>query len=205
MLALIRQLMKFFEKEHQLVLRYEKSHPHFFWFLGLDAVLSLGIMIGGFYFVTSNSPTRQNLVHVGASAMTAGEFVAHIKENHVTAYWLGPISGSQYSVDHMTPGLTEVFYTPEGADLSTVKAFTYKVSEYQSEAIYSHDVQPLAESVNDSSIRIDNKMTLSYNRSLMSGELVTYSNHPFVITVAYPHAQTLETMIRTARLLKPVR
>ena len=205
MLALIRQLIKLFKKEHLLVSRYERSHPHFFWYLGLDAVLSVGLVFGAFYFATSNNSVAQRLVHVGNVAMSADKFVTHIKENHVSAFWLGPIAGSQYSVNHMTPGMTEVFYTPQGSNVSRLTKFTYKITKYQNQSVYTKDVQPFAENFEDMSIPVNDKIVLKINKTSMQSELVTYNNQPIVVTVTYPNAQTLKTMIRNAQLLKPVK
>lgn len=204
MLALFRQLMRFFKREHQLVTRYERSHPHFFWFLGIDAVVSVALIAGVFYALTSNSLTSQNLVHVGNVAMSAEEFVTHLKENHVSAYWLGPMPGSQYSINHMTPGVTEVFYTPQGSNLSRLKEFTYKITKYQDASAYARDVQPLVEGIEERLIPINSDRSMVINEKSMKSELVTFNDQPLILMVTYSRVQSLKTLIRNAQLLKRV-
>jgi len=205
MLAIIRKMLKLIKEDHRLLVNYERSHPHFLWYLGLDALLSVAIILGGYHFVASNSSTAQNLVHAGGVSLSSGEFINHVKRNDLETYWLGPISSYKYTINHETPGIVDVFYLPKSSDPSTKNLFKYEVKTYENQKTWDAHGHTLLATSNTTTIPITNKIFVKINKGSMKGEIVTFSDKPVIVAMAYPTRQSLQTMIKNAEKLKLVR
>lgn len=117
MIALIRVFLRFLEKEHLLVSRYSKSHPHFYWYLSLDAIISIAIAYGGFQLYasqTSTSTSDASMTHVGAVALSTKGMTQHVRQSQHVAYWFGPKDQFKYSPICIVEGVMTVTYIPPG-------------------------------------------------------------------------------------------
>ena len=86
MLNLVTKIVKLFKKDFQLLANYERSHRHFLWFLVIDALLSVGIVFGGFAIFAEMNSDSQQLSHVGTVVHTSQEIVTRIvDENKIGA------------------------------------------------------------------------------------------------------------------------
>lgn len=205
MIALIRKLLKFINKEQRIFSRYERSHPHFFWYLGIDALLSTVLVFTGFLFFASDSFVGQKLTHAGVVGMAPSEFVDHVKHEAVVAYWLGPKSGYENTINHEVAGIADVFYWPSGTDSSDKKAFLYEVKTYKSQKVWDAHTHTILASVETETIMVSKNLSIRINPKSMKGVIATYSDRPEIVAMAYPEPQSLAAMIKNVESLKLVR
>lgn len=71
MLALLGGLVKLVKKDFEFLSNYERAHPHFFWYLGADALLSVALVFGGYSLYAEMTSDSHSLVHMGAEAVTS--------------------------------------------------------------------------------------------------------------------------------------
>ncbi len=205
MIALIRKLLKFINKEQRFLSRYQRSHPHFFWYLGIDALLATVLVFAGFHFFASDSFVGQKLTHAGAVGMSANEFVEHIKHEDVLAYWLGPVQGYENTVNHEVAGIADVFYLPIGTNPSNKKDFLFEVKTYQDQKVWDAHTHTILASANTKTIAIDKNLSIRINPTSMKGVIATYGDKPEIVAMAYPEPQSLAAMMKDVESLKLVR
>ncbi len=98
---------------------YSRGHSHLARNLIIDALVSVLTVVSIFTFVNhaSASARIETLRKSGVITMTAEELVAHVKEENLTVYWLGPIQGDAYAI--ICTDLDEILvtYIPVGTRL----------------------------------------------------------------------------------------
>lgn len=205
MLAIIRFLVKFIKKEHLALSRYERSHPHFLWYLGLDAVLSTLLVFGIFQLTTSHSMLRlkATMGHSGLVTMTSIEFIEHVKKEDLDAFWLGPVPGYEYTINHQVPGVADIFYLSEDSDQNT-KLFRYQIKTYTNMQAWEAHTHPLLATSGTVTITAAKGLTIKINPASMEGEIVTFADRSEIIEIAYPIPQSRQAMIKNAENLEPV-
>lgn len=201
MLVFIRWLMKVFKKEHAVLERYERSHPHFFRYLAVDAILSVAVVFVGFNFYASNSSSTKNLTHAGQVAMTSGQLIDHLKKDRIKVYWLGPVQGDEYTVNHQEAGIVDLFYLPEGAVPSDHSSFVYEIKTYKNQKVWDSHTHNILATANTKTIAVSKDLSIRINPSSMKGVIATYGNKPEILAIAYPKPQTLNNMIKNVESL----
>jgi hypothetical protein len=204
MIALYRWILGLMKKEHILRTNYHRSHPHFIIYMGLDALLSFGLVFGGFQIFRPHSSVAQELVQVGAATVSADDLIKQVKKEKVVAYWLGPISGYQYTINHQELGIADIFYMPTGSDPSDMSVFRYEVKTYRNEAVWDSHTQNLLTTANTRTITINKGLSIKINHASMKDAITTFAGHAEIVAMAYPVAQSFKTMERDAESLKPV-
>ncbi len=205
MLIFARWLLKVFKKEHAFLTRYERSHPHFLRYLAIDAVLSLAIVLAGFQVYESHSSSSERLTHAGDVAMSSGQLIDHLKKDKVRAYWLGPVRGVEYTINHELRGIADVMYLRAGADPSDDKEVVYEVKTYVSKKIWDDHTHTILAVSNTTTISVNKNVSIKINKSSMKGVIATFADKPEIVAIAYPTPQTLDSMIKDVESLTLVR
>lgn len=204
LIALLRRLAFLIKKDRLLIENYERSHPHFLRYLALDAILSVGLVFGGFLVFAPDSLGKTKLVHAGAVVLTSKELVEHIKHERIVAYWLGPVSGYENTLNHEIPGVVDFFYLPTGADPTDHSVFLYEVKTYLSQKIWDAHTHPLLASANTKVIAVNKDLSVRINPTSMKGVIATYADKAEILAIAYPAPQTLNSMIMNVESLRLV-
>lgn len=204
MLSLFGRLVRLFKKDIQILANYERSHPHFFWILGIDAVLSVSAVLGGYTFYAHSTSDLHQLQNVGASVLTSGELTRHVNDENVDAYWLGPIPGYEYTMSHSKLGIAELFYWRKGSFDIRSKEFLYKVKTYKNQRAWDSNVHPLLTTANSTTIRIGNKISVMINKFSMKRVIVRFAGLPEIVTMSYPLPQSLQSITKNVESLKPI-
>ena len=110
------KIRRFLGAKGKFLFRYDRFHPHFKWFLGIDALVSILLVTGLFMFMTNGSNSARGLLiqSSGAAVLTSDQLTKFVKEEKIVAYWLGPISGSKYTIVTTTSGKTTISYLSGG-------------------------------------------------------------------------------------------
>ncbi len=111
------------EVQESKVHRYSREHPHFVrnYVFSIALALLLGVLL--FYFVGgSESAEEEQLNRVsGAVTLSEAQLVNAVKSAGAVAYWLGPISGSKYTLVISKKGEAIVTYLPNGEGIDNQK------------------------------------------------------------------------------------
>lgn len=204
MLTLIDRIVKVFKKDFQLLSNYERTHPHFFWYLGLDAILSVIIIIGGYSLYTNMSTDRHELKHVGADVMTSQEVVEHASKFKVLAYWLGSIEGYEYTLNHAESDVADIFYWRKGSYSRGGKQFLYEIKTYRNQQAWDSRAHNFKATTNIQTIPVDEDLTIRINPTSMRGVIATFVSKPEIVALAYPVPQKLQDMIKNVEGLRQV-
>lgn len=201
MIVLVRWLLKLSKKEYEFISRYSRSHPHFFWYLALDAVVSALIGMVGFHFVTASTPsvTSVSAYYGGRMGLSADQFIRTTKRLGTSVYWLGPLSGSRYEINERTSGIHVVTYLQSSSDLPHLKEITLVIETYDNLAIHNSHITHFV--MNKSIVTADNK-TVEFNKDLMNIEMITIRGRPEKVHILYPAPQSEQTLLRNAARLE---
>lgn len=202
MLALLGRLVKLVKKDFEFLSNYERAHPHFFWYLGADALLSVALVFGGYSLYVEMTSDSHSLVHVGAEAVTSKELVEHANENNVLAYWLGSFPGYEYTINHANPDVADIFYWQKGTQKLDTKLFLYEVKTYRNQKAWDARAHTILATANTETIAINKSITIRINRGSMKGVIVTFAHRPEIVGIAYPTRRDLAEMIKNVQSLE---
>jgi len=205
MVMFTRWLLRFFKTERNLLVRYERSRPHFLRYLALDALLSVFIVFAGFQIFDSNSFLAERLTHSGDVALSSSQLIAHVKRDGISAYWLGPVKGDEYTVNHEVEGIVDLMYLPEGTEPSNDKAFEFEVKTYESQKIWDAHTHPILATASTQTLILSKEVTIRINPTSMKGVIATYQDKPEILAIAYPKPQTLQSMMKDVKSLKLIK
>jgi hypothetical protein len=204
-LAFIRWVLRLFEKEHAALARYERSRPHFLWYLAFDAVISIAVVIGAFQFVVASSADTQSVVPLGVAPVSAADLVGNAISRNMDAFWLGPVSGYKYTLDVQESGIVDIFYWPRTSENFDGKAFLYEVKTYERQDVWTAHTHPIKANVDTTTILVNKNVSIRINKTSMKGVIATFADKPEIVAIAYPKPQTLSNMIKNVESLKLVR
>lgn len=205
MLIFLRWILGLFKKEQAVFIRYERSHPHLVRYIALDAVISVAVVIGAFQLIHTTSSSTQSVVPLGVAAVSAADLVGNATNSNLDAFWLGPVSGYKYTLDGLESGIVDIFYWPGTADSLDGNEFLYEVKTYERLDVWNTHTHPFKAKANTTTISINKIVTIKINKSSMKGVIATFADKPEIVAIAYPKAQTLESMIKNVESLKLVR
>ena len=205
MLSLFGRLVRLFKKDFQILVNYERSHPHFFWILGIDALLSAGIVIGGFtLYDEMNSDTHQ-LSRVGAAVYTSKEMINRVNDENLDAYWFGDIPGSDYALNHSALDVVELFYWRQGSFNVKGKQYLYRVKTYKNLKAWDSHVHILLTTANSNTFQIGKKIFIMVDKFSMNRVIVRFATQPEIVTVLYPLPQSLRAIEKNIESLKRIK
>lgn len=125
-------LLEYVKKERDVLARYSRSHPHFKRNILLDALISIALVLGGFgvFNQITEKARVDTLMRSGGVAMTADELIQHVKNEKITAYWLGPKPGYRYTIICKDPSEIIITYLPEGVSINHPDRFNLTIETY---------------------------------------------------------------------------
>ena len=202
LLILIRKFLKLYKKEHAVLARYERSHPHFLMYLALDAVVTMAVVFGLFQAVWANSSSPTS--RMGLTVESSSDLVKQATDARVDAYWLGSISDDKYTLNTELPGIADIFYWPNGGPSDDGKNFIYEVKTYRDQKTWTAHTHTILATANTSTIKVGNGLSIRINRASMKGVIATFSDKAEILAIAYPTPQTLDSMIKNVESLRLV-
>ena len=205
MLSLFGRLVRLFKKDFQFLANFERSHPHFFWFLGIDALLSAGIIIGGFTLYTGMNSETHQFSHVGAGIVSSQELREHVKEGDDLAYWLGDLPGYEYTMNHSESGLVQIFYWRQGSFNVRGKQYLYRVKTYRNEKAWDSNVHIFLTTANSDTFQISKKISITIGKFSMNRVIVRFAKLPEIVTLLYPLPQSLQAIEKNIESLTRIK
>ena len=205
MLILVKRLLKVFKREHELLARYERAHPHFIRYLAIDAIISVVIVCVGFQIYESHSASTGRLSHSGNLLMSSGQLVDHLRKDGIRAYWLGPIAAEEYTLNHESEGIVDLMYFPKGTAASDDSTFDYEIKTYRNQQIWDAHTHPILASANTKTINLNAETFIRINPTSMKGVIVRYTDKPEIVAIAYSSRRTLQAIMKDVEALKLIR
>lgn len=207
MIALVRFIVAFVKKEQVVLHRYEKTHPHFVWYVLIDAVLSVGLVLGGFQVSRAISdPNRSHIENedAGAIPLTADGLFRHFQGEKRVAYWLGPKAGFSYTPIGVESDVVTITYFPGGTSpLSKINEPKLTVETYVTEAVYESHGQELvqADRIWTTNARGDE---VRYDTSSMNFAIVKLKGIRQIVRIHYPLARSSASILEDSMALNRV-
>lgn len=195
MASFIKSFRRFMRTQGRSYWRYDRLHPHFTRSLAIVALLSVISVTGAVTLATANSnATRQDLIRrSGAQTLTTVELTDLIVNEKLVAYWLGPISGSRYTIVATQAGIVTISYFSggHGIDVANQRNLVIKtVTNIASKgALLAYNSE-----VNNAQDSTVTGNTFSYNVFLLDHMTVQIQGSGYHVHVFYPQTRSALTM-----------
>jgi hypothetical protein len=201
MVAIFRLFLKLIKQEHHLVSRYKKSHPHFFWYVGLDAAISIALVVGGFQIAHAGSSWKAAYLKVqdtGVKALSADQVIDRVRGGNLKAYWLGRISGALYSFELKQGTVSTLTYLVGGSgDLQDVALPKLVIRTFDSYRAYAANIHPVLAPSAESIVENPN-YTLQFDSNFMQTVTIVFKYSPQVVVINYPETHPKSSIIEDA-------
>lgn len=206
MISFIQWIAKQFKKEFRILSRYERNHPHFFWFIGVDAILSIVLVVVGFQ-ISSASETSNPIEHFlevsGGTGISVDKLIDHLRQDDGDAFWLGPISGMSSSAVHEVDGLEVVTYLPQGINVQKSITLGLTAETYESSGVYAAHVHAL--NVADTRTEVaSGDMKIQYDTRALNSMTVRFTDKREIVVINYPTKQNLNVLLQDAARLRQI-
>lgn len=205
MLIFIRWIVRKFKRKREILTRYERSHPNFLWFLAIDAVLSVVLILGGYQLLFKNSSSPEGKEPSESSVYTSTSLTEKARNENLDVFWLGPVQGYKYSLSDQESGIVDIFYLPITAGGSKANNFLYEVKTYERLDVWNGHTHPLNASSGTTKITVTKNISIKISTSSMRGVIATFADKPEIVAIRYPEPQTLDNMIKNVESLKLLR
>jgi hypothetical protein len=179
------------EAPETTVHRYSREHPHFIrnYLLSIALSLVLGVLL--FYFIGGSRIGEEDRLSQVSGAVTLSEsqLVHVVKKSGVIAYWLGPISGSKYTLVVSKKGEAIITYLPNGQGIEKPGERRLIVATDTN----SHSVGPLVSSETEVTNMKDSTpggAFYSYDRYSPDYVIISLSSKRGHVRIYYPSTRT---------------
>lgn len=209
MIAFIRWISRFIHKEEVLFEQYNKEHPHFRWYLGIDAAITSVVVFFVSAFIWNAIPSQQVdtniLLNAGVQKMLSGQIPSEIRDNQFVGYWIGQGTGNSYEHNDFANRKIVITYfssaTPNSnTPNSDVPIMT--VTTYQDSSAYHRTLHPIANGIVISQ-RFSGGIVKFASVDPME-ETITPKGKSYIVTISYPQPQTRQVLMKNAAELRQV-
>lgn len=166
--------------------RYHRRNPDAKRNLIIDVVVTSILIVAMLFGFKVLQESHQTLLKSsGAKAISADELVSQIKDQNLVAYWLGPISGSKYSLVTTEKGQVVITYLSNGEGISESQirklvVVTRVDSEIDRALVNSENI------FTNSNEKTNVGNVFSYDTSIMNYMRVDIKNQKQKVLVYYP-------------------
>lgn len=186
---------------------YRRLRSQHLWYLGIDALLSIFLVVGLFQFVNANGTSGAHeieLEHAGAISMSSTRIIERIHHEGRHAYWLGPQDLARYATDDMVPHVLTIIYLPTGADLFAPDQPKLTVRTFDDWASFERNGHAYFDSETTAHLLSTDGNNVIFDSKNMTSEIVLRPNSSEVVAISYTHQMTREEMLANADSLKVV-
>lgn len=169
------------------------------------AILSVVSVTGVVTFASAGAKAdRQDLIRTsGAQALNAEELTHLVKRQRLTAYWLGPISGSTYTIIATDANKVIITYLSGGRGIGNAEQRNLVMETVANDADKAALLASDSE-VNNSHDSTVTGNTFSYNRFLLDHMTVQINGSGRHVHVYYPQTRSTLTMQTDAEALEKI-
>ena len=207
MLTIFRILRNFSKKEHEAFTRYGLEHPHFLLFLGLDAVLSVVLVGGGYAFATNedlSKSERHQLVDSGGVVLTLDEVRLQTRTHSLTFYWVGDLGMNKYSTNVVNPDNVTMTYIEDNPSKPEYSKSFFVIQTYPDKERFDRALRgPVTTTANMKSINSRGDV-VTFNQSDLHRAIVTLANSSKIIVLKYSEPQDERSFISDSEKLVPL-
>lgn len=174
------------------------------WFIALVGLLSAAAVAGAF-FMSQGGIQKNKIVaqRSGALTLSANELVALVKSEKLVAYWLGPISGSKYTLVATDNGIVTITYLSGGSGIENPFQNNLVFETVADENLKAALVAPGTE-IDNSNVKTVTGNTFSYDRYLTDHMTVKIKGKHLQVFVFYPRMHSVSSMQTDAEALLQV-
>lgn len=194
MTAITRWFIGLFGKEIQFLSRYKKSHPHFFWFIGLDALVSIALIVVLFQVINSNASNNTQFHNSGIYAMSSRELLDHLRTGHEATYWIGAVQGNAYTEFHDRQDVGLVYYWSMNSKATITLEPAIAIKTYDNFAVYAANNHPLVDPKDILTVVVGDKQA-KLDTKLMNSETIFFTDRPQIVEISFAARQTKPAMV----------
>ena len=174
------------------------------WFIAFILLFSAAAVGGAFLLSNVNSDKGKVLAQKsGALTLTAAELVSVVKKEKLVAYWLGPISGSKYTLVATDNGVVTITYLSGGKGLENPFQNNLVFETVSNGHLKAALVAPNTE-VDNAKVKTVTGNTFSYDRYLTDHMKVQIKGKQLQVFVFYPDLHSVLSMQTDAEALQLV-
>lgn len=207
MLTIFRFLQNFSKKEHEAFTRYGREHPHFLLFLGLDAVLSVVLVGGGYAYVANDNSSKSEAHRVlesGGGKSTLDEVKLHMRKHGLSLYWLGSKGTKKFAVDVANSNSATLIYLEDSSSKPKFSDPILIVETFQNKKDFDRMLRgPVMTTLEVRSINSRGDL-VTFNRSDLSRAVVTLAKSSKLIVLKYSEPQEESNLISDSEKLVPL-
>lgn len=171
------------------------------WFISFIVLFSAAAVGGAFLLSTANSDKSRTLAQKsGAVTLTASELVSVVKKENLVAYWLGPISGSRYTLVATGNGVVTITYLSGGSGIENPFQNNLVFETVSNDNLKAALVAPNTE-VDNAKVKTVTGNTFSYDRYLTDHMTVQIKGKALQVLVFYPRLHSVLSMQTDAEAL----
>jgi len=204
MVTLFGVFYRYMKRNLVALIRFNRTRHYFKWVLFFDAILATSLVLGGLAASQTFGKSHSDfLKFYGAVSMSAEELIGVVKSEDIEAYWLGPISGSRYTIVRSVDGTVVITYLSDGKGILD---HHQKNLIFQTEADTSNK-QALVSNENQRTNEFDVSVTgntFSYDRLDPDHMVVKIKGNKHRVWVYYPTMHDAERMEIDADALQKV-
>lgn len=186
---------------------YQRSRSHFLWYIGIDALLSISLVVGVFQFTESRLGDGRHeieLEHAGAIAMTPTQIIDHLRHEGRRAYWLGPQVGAKYATDDMAPHQLTITYLPRGADLYAPNEPKMTIQTFDGSESFQKVRHVYRNSETTKRVVTAGGNTVVFDPKDMKSEIVSRQDSPMIVVINYTYELNQNGLLSKADSLIPI-
>jgi hypothetical protein len=206
MLAFIRWIFRFLRKEEMIFEQYSSEHPHFKWYLGMDAIITSVVVFFATAFVLHALPSQRvdadAFKHNGVMKMSASGLINHAKKGRAVVYWVGKRDGESYTHNDFDSKKVIITYMTNGKSPIRGDMPAMAVTTYQDLATYKASLHPIS-----SGHLICKKIRHSivkFEPLEPTSETITFTDRPQVIVIDYTEPQDPQVLLKNAKSLSRI-
>ena len=204
MLSIAHWILRVFKKEHLLLTNYRRTHRHFFAFLTVDAILSVGLVTTGLHFFGPEAwASHENfmLTHPGVIPAPVDKFLDYATREKETSFWLGAVPSNLYTYQPNISGEEIVSYYVQKLNLPKGNVPTISVTTYRNPLVYEENSHRLLDT-NTTQAKLSNGETVVFDTNSLKNEVITFNNRPTIVTIEYSKTHSLRQLMTDAANLK---
>lgn len=208
MLSIFRFFRNLSEKEHSARVRFGRGHPRFFLFLGIDAVLTVVLVGGGYAFATNNDsphPEVHKIADSGGKALSLAEVKMQAKKHSLTFYWIGPKGNEEFATEVDGPDSVTLRYLLDNPVKSNFPEQFLSIETYGDEEKFSRALRGPIQATPGVQTYNSRGDWVTFNRSDLTRAVIALADSSEFVILRYSTPQNEKDLLLDSEKLVPLR
>jgi len=198
-------LRQYVNKERDIFARYDRAYPSFKRNIFIDALISIVLVLTGFgvFNHVTERARLDELLRSGGVVMTSDELIKHVEAEKITAYWLGPKPGYNYTIICKDRQEIIVTYLPQGVSLNHPDRFNLTIETYSKSLVREQHGRSTISTDRDDFVASDGTVG---SRDASRPQIVRFTmpDTGKIVEVQYPSTKRIYDVYVDGESLRPI-